>query len=240
MLRAFANLTPRDQAILLDLARVGVTPADLIARAHFPSQRSARDRLATLVQRGLVESATVSPLAYPRPLGRLLALTPAGCSAVEQLGGVAPDRRTVETGALNAATAVAVAEAYFSLRGAVDWTLRPIYKIAPTPNTKVELTAWASARWVQKGKSTVELIFDLDLPGRTYSQVESRLKDWDKVREGAQICYTIADGERRKRIDAVITVAPWLHIKEHPRKVALALFSKALDAYSPGVSSQGP
>ena len=225
---ALSALTDRDRRLLLDIAAVGLCPPILLATRHFHSAGRARQRLHDLEVRGLLESLPVSPTASPRHPRRYITLSPAGITVVRDLGGPQLDASMIRYAAVHAAVVEAVAEAYFALPSGDDWagewSLRP--DLPTRHGVQPPTDAWVLARHPDRRRVVV---FDIDLPGRSLSQVTDRLTAWAQYRAAGwpgHVCYVSADPARRARITALAAnaeYAAWLHTG-HPAPAFRSLF----------------
>ena len=206
-LHSLAILTPRDQRLLRALADVTLAPASLVEGALFDGRQPAgRKRVVTLAARGLVEVLHVDPSALPggHRGARLLALAPGGAEAAAALGATPLTGAAQRAASVLAGAVVAVAEAYFAMletvleSGGGTWTVRP--DLPARGGHEAPDGAWALARSASWRES---VIYDLDLPGRSYAQVAARLQEWSAYRGGGPtvtVNYVTPGDARRKCI----------------------------------------
>lgn len=199
-----SSLTPRDRAILLDLAHVGLASPVLLERRHFRSAGRTRARLHDLELRGLVESLPVSPTASPRHVRRYVSLSPAGIAVARDLGGPVLDANLIRYAAVHAQAVEAVSEAFFTLPSSDDWSGE--WLLRPTLQAKHGVQApadvWALATHPDHRRV---LAFDFDLPGRSLGQVADRLAAWAQYHAAGwpgRVVYVSVDDTRRDRITA--------------------------------------
>ncbi len=227
-LHDLATLTARDQRLLRALADTTLAPASLVEGALFGgSEAAGRKRVATLRARGLIEVLHVNPASLPgaKRGARLLALAPGGIEAATALGATPLTGAAQRAAAAVAGAVVAVAEAYFSLLPVLEaggtWTVRP--DPPPRGGHEAPSGAWAQARSAS-GREAV--VYDLDLPGRTFAQVQARLQSWAEWRGGGSgptVSYATPDDSRRQRIAALAQGLVGVETG-HPAAVARRVF----------------
>jgi len=234
---ALASLTDRDRSIILGLAATVLCPGVLIRRMFFRAvaYERYRGRITRLAQLGLVQRGFVDPRGFSVAQGgQILLLTDAGWRLAADLGaGVPPKAVRRQALALPAAVAAA-AEAYAvamlsgALHGGAQWTLQP-----PVGNGIRPPSAWAVLSLGDR-----RLALDLDLPGRSYAQVLTRLGMWvpfilerkDVPGAHTSLCYVVHESSRRQRLQAMLAqqAADWSWVTfAHPAVAAEGLLDGA-------------